>query len=68
MYELQVKLEFSEGRGVESKNTFCGGGKDILFYDIKTNEIPGELLCENMISPHVKRSLLLWLHNKSCLL
>ena len=30
-----------------------------------TNEIPGELSRENMISSHVKRSPLLWLHNKS---
>ena len=34
-------------------------------YYIITNEIPGELSPENMISSHVKRSLLLWLHNKS---
>ena len=25
-----------------------------LFYYINTNEIPGELLCENLISSHVK--------------
>ena len=31
---------------------------------INTNEIPGELSRENMISSHVKRSSLLWLHNK----
>ena len=41
------------------------------FYYINTNEIPGELLHENLISSHVKShvkiSLLLWLHNKSCL-
>ena len=30
-----------------------------------TNEIPGELSCENTISSLVKRSPLLWLHNKS---
>ena len=39
---------------------------------INTNEIPGELLRENMISlhlfSHVKRSPLLWLHNKLNLL
>ena len=45
------------------------------FYYINTNEIPGELSRENMIiiftrennmlSSHVKRSTLLWLHNKS---
>ena len=37
-----------------------------IFY-INTNEIPGELLCENLISSHVKISPLLWLHNKLCL-
>ena len=44
-------------------------------YYINTNEIPGELLCENilyiftrennMLFSHVKISPLLWLHNKS---
>ena len=34
-------------------------------YYINTNEIPGELLRENLISSHVKISPLLWLHNKS---
>jgi len=34
-------------------------------YYINTNEIPGELSRENMISSHVKISPLLWLHNKS---
>ena len=38
-----------------------------LYYYINTNEIPGELSCENLISSHVKISPLLWLHNKSCL-
>ena len=33
-------------------------------YYINTNEIPSELSSENMISSHVKRSLLLWLHIK----
>ena len=37
-------------------------------YYINTNEIPGELSRENIISSHVKRSPLLWLHNKSRLL
>ena len=37
-------------------------------YYINTNEIPGELWRENVISTHVKRSPLLWLHNKSRLL
>ena len=37
---------------------------NIYFYYINTNEIPSELLPENMISSHVKRSLLLWLHMK----
>ena len=36
-----------------------------LFYYINTNEIPGELSRENLISSHVKISPLLWLHNKS---
>ena len=35
-----------------------------LLYYINTNEIPGELSSENMVSSHVKRSPLLWLHNK----
>ena len=34
-------------------------------YYINTNEIPGELWRENLISSHVKISPLLWLHNKS---
>ena len=34
-------------------------------YYINTNEIPGELWLENLISSHVKISPLLWLHNKS---
>ena len=34
-------------------------------YYINTNEIPGELSCENLIFSHVKISPLLWLHNKS---
>ena len=35
---------------------------------INTNEIPGELSRENMVSSHVKRPpFILWLHNKSCL-
>ena len=46
---------------------------NISFYYINTNEIQGELSRENMIftcennvlSSHVKRSPLLWLHNKS---
>ena len=29
------------------------------------NEIPGELLRENLKSSHVKKPPLLWLHNKS---
>ena len=37
----------------------------IVFYYINTNEIPGELSRENMISSHVKRSQLLWLHDTS---
>ena len=35
------------------------------FIFINTNEIPGELSRENLISSHVKISPLLWLHNKS---
>ena len=54
----------------------CGSNIDITniakLY-INTNEIPGELWHENisshmknkMLSSHVKRSLLLWLHNES---
>ena len=38
--------------------------ENIIVYYINTNEIPGELSRENMLSSHVKRSLLLWLHNK----
>ena len=34
-------------------------------YYISTNEIPGELSCKNLISSHLKISLLLWLNNKS---
>ena len=36
-----------------------------MFYYINTNEIPGELSRENLVSSHVKISPLLWLHNKS---
>ena len=36
----------------------------IEIYYINTNEIPGELSRENLISSHVKISPLLWLHNK----
>ena len=46
-------------------------------YNINTNEIPGELCGENIISSHVKtkgrlssyrkKSPMLWLHNKQCL-
>ena len=35
---------------------------------INTNEIPGELSHENMLSSHVKISPLLWLHNELRLL
>ena len=35
----------------------------VLLY-INTNEIPSELSRENVISSHVKRSLLLWIHIK----
>ena len=39
-----------------------------LIYYINITEIPGELWRENMIIfTHMKRSLLLWLHNKLCL-
>ena len=34
-------------------------------YYIKTNEIPGELSREHMISSYVQRTPLLWLHNTS---
>ena len=36
-------------------------------YYINTNEIPGELSRENLISSRVKISPLLWLHNRSSL-
>ena len=47
--------------------------RNSYFYYINTNEIQGELSRENMIftcennmlSSHVKRTPLLWLHNKS---
>ena len=41
-------------------------GVGSIYYNIiiNTNEIPSELSRENMISSHVKRSLLLWLHMK----
>ena len=39
----------------------------MFFYYINTNEIPGELSRENLISSHMKISPLLWLHNKSLL-
>ena len=35
------------------------------YYYINTNEIPGELSHENLVSSHVEISPLLWLHNKS---
>ena len=38
--------------------------KTTIYY-INTNEIPGELLLDNLISSHVKMSPLLWLHDKS---
>ena len=45
-----------------------GGGLKATVYGIllykHTNKIPGELLRKNMISSHVKRSPLSWLHNK----
>ena len=37
---------------------------NIIIYYISTNEIPSDLLRENMISSHVKSSLLPWLHVK----
>ena len=54
---------------VHSERSFCHDCLHILcFYYINTIEIPGEILRENMISSHVKRSPLLWLHNKLLLL
>ena len=38
--------------------------KTAIYY-MNTNEIPGELLLDNLISSHVKMSPLLWLHDKS---
>ena len=37
----------------------------LLQLGVNTNEIPGELSRENLISPHVKISPLLGLHDKS---
>ena len=54
--------------------TFFKGYRCNKFYYLNTNEIPGELSCENLVSSHVKItcylhivkiSPLLWLHNKS---
>ena len=46
-----------------------GQNRYIYIYYMNTNEIPGELSRENMISSHMKItcyiSPLLWLHNKS---
>ena len=39
----------------------------MFFNYISTNEIPGELSRENLLSSHMKISPLLWLHNKSLL-
>ena len=38
--------------------------KNITFYYINTNEIPGELLRENLISSHVKITCFILLHEK----
>ena len=51
--------------------TACPTGIDLFnnaIYYINTNEIPGELSRENLISSHVKILPLLWFHNKSLLL
>ena len=40
-------------------------GLQLQYYHINSNEIPGELSRENLISLHVKISPLLWLRNKS---
>ena len=34
----------------------------ILSYYINTDEIPGELLCKNMISSHVKNKITCYFH------
>ena len=56
-----------------NENIFVTVLRMILYY-INTNEIPGELSQENLISSHVKNNMLsshvkisplLWLHNKS---
>ena len=44
-----------------SRLTLCNNE----IYYINTNEIPGELSRENMLSSHVKRSRLLWPHDTS---
>ena len=71
------KIELTSGHPNTSikLNNKVTNDRNISFYYINTNEIQGELSRENMIftcennklSLHVKRSPLLWLHNKSSL-
>ena len=42
--------------------------QQILIYYIDTNEIPGELLCKNMISPHEKITCYLHMQKDHCCL
>ena len=55
----------NDGSLVKGKNKVQISNGIITTYYINTNEIPGELLCKNLISSQVKISPLLWLHNKS---
>ena len=43
------------------------GSVSIILVYYSASEIPSALSCENFISSQVKRTLLLWLHYKSCL-
>ena len=56
-------LKFNPGLALTRVRT-TGPRSLIQIYYINTNEIPSELLRENLISSHVKISLLLWLHDK----
>ena len=56
--------DFSQNESRDSPKLFVTKSLLILSYYINTDEIPGELLRENMISPHVKISPLLRLCNK----
>ena len=59
--KVQKCFSCSEHESHAKKNV----SSDKVLYYIYTNEIPSELSGENLISSHVKTSLLLRLHNKS---